>query len=97
VAVSRGYFTRVFTVETADPETNPEILSWKVVMDFSFTFTIKFGLTVESVILNVSSCVFDVSINAFVDFAGAKEYATAVEINDRMNPRLEHSAKRSVL
>jgi hypothetical protein len=31
VAVSKGYFTRVLTVETADPETNPEMLSWNAV------------------------------------------------------------------
>ena len=31
VAVSRGYFTRVLVVDTKDPETKPDMLSWNAV------------------------------------------------------------------
>jgi len=34
--VSKGYLTRVLTVETAEPEINPVIDSWKAVKVSSF-------------------------------------------------------------
>jgi len=97
VAVSKGYFTRVLTVDTADPETNPEMLSWNAVGIGTLLLLSLLEMSARELEL-MGLLMFDLMTGASfsvcgIEYAGDTAmalHAAVAAIQELMNPLLEH-------